>query len=166
MLGGSLWGDRGHAPAPMLAAIGKIILLHTEMTGNLFLFFSEFLDVPSSCRQMIFDTANNRARVDLIKRLVAHSSLYTAEGRGFTFFKEPTPSTPTGWSYHVTTADLREQAERFEALNYHIVFVWNAFFSRRWGEQTPLPKTPPQPRKLSLFRLPEAPEGEQPPPRS
>jgi hypothetical protein len=181
---GSLWGDRGHAPAPLLAAIGKVTLLHTEMAGNLFLFFHEFLAIPGSCRELIFDASHNRARVDLIKHLVAdseaspeeeaailaalkaydvatenrnilaHSTLQGPNGRAFDFYKEPTPASPNGWFYRLTTADLVEQAERFEALNYHIVFVWHVIFDRRRGEQTPLPETPPQPRKLSLFRLP------------
>ncbi len=164
-------------------------MLHNELASSLFVFFHHYLHVPNSIRSLLFDTLNNSARVDLLKRLaedsapadveamtyalkcfnictenrniIAHSRYLglLKDGRHW-FRKEPTAVTPTTWDFALSGDDLARTARDVEVLYWHTIFLWASIRSRGEADERPLPGKPPQPRKLSLFRLEEDPEAD------
>ncbi|WP_332653205.1 hypothetical protein [Brevundimonas sp.] len=161
-------------------------MLHNELASSLFVFFHHYLHVPNSIRSLLFDTLNNKGRVDLLRRLAEDSAPDDVEAMAYalkcfnictenrniiahsrylgllndgrhSFRKEPTAVTPTTWDFALTAEELSKTARDIETLYWHSIFLWGSIRSRGEADERPLPERPPQPRKLSLFRLEEDP---------
>lgn len=178
-----------HPPQQVRQAVGEIILLHNDLASSLFVYFHHYLKLPTSVRGFLFDTLNNKARVDLLTRLasgahpddleaisyalkcfnictenrniIAHSTYERAlkDGRHL-FKKEATSVTPSMWRYALTADDLTATGTQISGVLWYTVFLWGSLKSRGNVKHMPLPGRPPQPRKLSLFRIEEVPEGD------
>lgn len=101
------------------------------------------------------------------RNIIGHSACEGENERRFRFFKLPSTPGSTGWVWELTESDLLFAALDAVRMQDYIVSLWAWLRDRdnpSHGE--PLPERPPQPRKLSLFRLPEDRPNAKPPPQS
>jgi hypothetical protein len=173
------------APSPaILKAIGAIILAHTVGEAALLALLSQFLAIPPDPFRRIFVALNNREKVDLVRSLgtaekrpkverdaitfalrafdicgenrniVAHSHFRRREDTRFRFIKFPTSPGAYGWEWAATEKDL-ESAHHDAVRMASYLITLSAKIEGALGPDRPFPDRPPQPRKLSLLRLPE-----------
>lgn len=172
-------------PGEVFAAVGEMVLEHAHLSDSLYLFFLHYLKLPGSTSVTLFETLNNRDRGDLIRQLVAaqdprpgdeaavahllrcfdictenrniiaHCSFEGMTPDGARLHKHPTGVSRTSWDLCVPLEALQQAAEEMTEIAGHIMLLWHHLVDRETADGQPLPRKPPQPRKLSLFRLPE-----------
>jgi hypothetical protein len=148
------------APPEILAEVGGLILWQTELEASLSMFLNQYLRVPHA-REFLFANLNNRARVDLIMRLVAagepsedgreavlfalrcfdicvenrnvlaHSAYEENTPDGHVFQKQPTATTPRAWRFRLTFEDLEAAHRSTERTMIYVVTLWASLKERR-----------------------------------
>jgi len=166
-------------PADLARVVGSIALLQTDLEGVLALVFDDLVNLPYGARGYLFDALHNRARVDLIQRLMEGAGLdarqeaallyalgcfdVCTENRNILlhahyeepyegahlFFKEGAPGRG-GWYFLATTRNLKAVETEMVNLKWYLLSLWKSLSVRN-----PLPRRPPPPHRLSSLRLPE-----------
>jgi hypothetical protein len=96
------------------------------------------------------------------RNYIAHADLWKVSDDGFIFVKTTNSSSGSQVGYLWTIEHLRDAASAMSQADEYLGVVWNTLNDRhvrnrrrQRAKLPPLPDRPVQPRKLSLYRLPE-----------
>jgi hypothetical protein len=147
-------------PKAILEAIGSIILNQGYMDTALFAILTSYLHLPIDISGPLFDSLNNRARVDLVallaqaedhldderealafalrcfdicienRNVMAHCAYVERQEGQYIFFKNPTSASTNGWYFGATEVEFSSAANQARKFSEYLAELWGALRRR------------------------------------